>query len=210
MLRGRFIAFDGHRRVATGTLAYVAMAVKAALDEQRNLLIFDTATAEQIHVDLSGSLRDVLARLPPDAPLDVPPLDPPPDDDAPRGRGRPKLGVTSREISLLPRQWEWLQRQPGGISGTLRRIVEAARKASEATDRHRHYRDTFYAFLSTLAGDAHDFEAASRALFAGDRAAFERHIARWPRDVRTCALAMAPPAFAPPPPLTSPTPEDAP
>ena len=43
--------------------------------------------------------------------------------------------------------------------------------------------------MSALAGDAPGFEAASRALFAGDRARLEAEIARWPGDIRAYILA---------------------
>ncbi|MFY0534142.1 DUF2239 family protein [Nannocystis pusilla] len=46
------------------------------------------------------------------------------------GPGRPKLGVVSREVSLLPRHWEWLERQP---SGSRRRCADSSRRRSGAT-----------------------------------------------------------------------------
>lgn len=97
------------------------------------------------------------------------------------GPGRPKLGVTSREVTLLPRHWEWLSAQPGGASASLRRLIEDARRDPAHAARER--RDAAYAAMSALAGDRPGFEDASRALFAGDTAAFEQRLAAWPPDI---------------------------
>jgi hypothetical protein len=117
-------AFAGTRRIAHGPLIDVALAVKAAETdgEQGAILTFDDATGRVIDLDLRGNAADIPARL-------AGPADAPSPPDAPRGRGRPKLGVVPREVTLLPRQWEWLAAQSGGASQTLRRLVDAARRA---------------------------------------------------------------------------------
>jgi hypothetical protein len=102
-----------------------------------------------------------------------------------RGRGRPKLGVTPREVTLLPRHWEWLAAQPGGASAALRRLVEAAAKApatGPAAERAR--RDAAYRFMSDQCGDRPGFEEAIRALYRGDAPALAERTAAWPEDVR--------------------------
>ena len=104
---------------------------------------------------------------------------------AARGRGRPKLGVVAREVTLLPRHWEWLNAQPGGASVALRKLVEAARRDTLTSDQKRLAREAAYRFMSTMAGDLPRFEEASRALFADDRTRLTTLIARWPGDVRT-------------------------
>lgn len=101
-----------------------------------------------------------------------------------------------REVTLLPRHWEWLSAQPGGASVALRKLVEAARK--DPRERARASRDSAYRFLTTLAGDAAGFEDAVRALYAGDRGAFETHTATWSADVRDHALRLAEPGFGDP------------
>ena len=62
-------------------------------------------------------------------------------DDGPqplsRGPGRPKLGVVAREVTLLPRHWEWLAEQRGGASVALRKLVEDAQRAGESSDHVR-------------------------------------------------------------------------
>ncbi|MFZ3219329.1 MAG: DUF2239 family protein, partial [Rhodoferax sp.] len=114
------------------------------------------------------------------------------------GPGRPSLGVVAREVTLLPRHWDWLGRQTGGASVALRKLVETARRSQEAEDRVRQARAVGYKFMSTMAGHAPGFEEASRALFAGDHTAFETHTAAWPADVRTHLMHLLTNAFVTP------------
>lgn len=183
-------AFEGPRRLATGPLPEVALAVKAALEGGTvlPLLTFDDATGRVVDLDLRGSAGEVAARLSP----------PDPEEAAvPRGRGRPKLGVVAREVTLLPRHWDWLQAQPGGASVALRRLVEAARHASGAADRRREAQEAAYRFMTAMAGDEPGFEAALRALYAGDRGAFEAGLRAWPAEVGDHARRLAAGAFPP-------------
>jgi hypothetical protein len=99
----------------------------------------------------------------------------------PRPRGRPKLGVTAREITLLPRQWDWLAGQPGGASATIRRLVEAARREPASAEAAR---DAAYRFMSQMCGDRPGYEEALRALYRGERERFFTLAAGWPADVR--------------------------
>src|ERR1700761_7375717 len=169
------IAFDGHRQIAAGTLADVALATKRAVDGGVDgpVLIFDDVTGRPVELDLRGTPEDVLARLP------APALD---DEPAPRGPGRPKLGVTAREVTLLPRHWDWLAAQPGGASVTLRRLVEAASRAPEPAAGLRARREAAYRFMSAMAGDRPRFEDAARALFSGDDGALAKGMQPWPAD----------------------------
>ena len=114
---------------------------------------------------------------------------------APRGPGRPKLGVVAREVTLLPRHWDWLAQQPGGASVAFRRLVDAARRSGEDGDRVRRAQDAAYRFMSAMAGDRPHYEEAIRALFANDPARFEKLIAGWPADVRDHTLMLAENAF---------------
>jgi hypothetical protein len=186
----QFTAFMGDQRLASGPLAEVALAVmkvsnKAAAEP---IIIFDDANGWPIDLDLRGTERDIIARLP----LPAANLDAPADDQAaPRGRGRPKLGVVAREVTLLPRHWEWLGAQPGGASVALRKLVEEARRASGDRDRSRAARDAAYHFMATMAGDLPGFEEASRALFADDRRRFGELIAGWPGDIRDHIVRLA-------------------
>jgi uncharacterized protein len=186
-----FTAFEGQRRFAAGALADVALAVKRA--EQRPasepVLIFNDATGCAIDLDLRGNTEDVLARL---ARHSSAPSTAEAETQAePRGRGRPKLGVVAREVTLLPRHWEWLNAQPGGASVALRKLVEQARRAGGDAERARATRDTAYHFMSAMAGNLPGFEEASRALFADDRRRFTSLIAAWPADIRDHLVRLA-------------------
>lgn len=191
-----FIAFDGDRRIASGDLRSVVRTAKAALDrhEDASIFISDRRTSEPIDIDFRGSIADVLARLP-----DISDVAPTAVDDAarpaPRGPGRPKLGVVAREITLLPRHWEWLTEQSGGASVAIRKLVEEARRTGENKDRMRQAQDAAYRFMSAMAGNRPHYEDAIRALFADDPVGFEKLIAEWPADVRGHASTLAEAAF---------------
>ena len=167
--QSRYTAFAGDERIGQGTLAEVAGAVWHARqqDAERTILVFD-ARGAVVDLDLRGDLADVVARYAP--------------SEKPR-RGRPKLGVVSREVTLLPRHWDWLATQPGGASAALRRMVETASKADGQPQRLRLDREAAYRFMSAMAGDRAGFEEASRALFAGDRKALAQQTASWPQDI---------------------------
>ena len=183
-----YTTFQGHRRIAFGPLAANALAVKRALagpssSEAGPVLTFSDATGRPVDIDIRGSEEDLLARLatPPDTD------GPPPRATAetpPRGRGRPRLGVVAREVTLLPRHWDWLGAQPGGASVALRKLVEEARRRKGDKEKRRQVQERAYHFMSAMAGDFPGFEEASRALFAGDTAKFEGLLAPWPADVR--------------------------
>lgn len=166
-----YTAFVGHQKLLSGSLAEVALALRA-LPEGAMPLVFEDASGAVVDVDLSGSQAEMLARLAP-----------------PPARGRPRLGVVAREVTLLPHHWDWLASQPGGASVTLRRLIEAARRDSKAEAQAA--RDAAYRFMAAVAGDLPGYEEALRALFAGDRAAFAARLADWPADVRGHALALA-------------------
>src|ERR1700692_4948816 len=188
----RSTAFLGHQRLVSGPLAEVALAVlrasKSAVAEP--IVIFNDANGRPIDLDLRGTERDIVARLPQPASNSETPADDPSSAE-PRGRGRPKLGVVAREVTLLPRHWEWLGTQPGGASVALRKLVEEARRASGDRDRSRAARDAAYHFMSTMAGNLPGFEEASRALFADDRRRFAGLIAGWPEDIRDHIVKLA-------------------
>jgi uncharacterized protein len=183
-----FTAFAGPQRLASGALADVAIAVKRAGATPAPITIFDDRTGRTIDLDLRGNDADILARLPPEAGSDTPQEAP---VSEPRGRGRPKLGVVAREVTLLPRHWEWLNAQPGGASVALRKLVDEARRTSGDRDRAREARDAAYHFMSGMAGNRPNFEEAARALFAGDRRRFAELVAEWPADIRDHAIALA-------------------
>ena len=189
--RAHFTAFLGPNRLAAGPLAEVAIAVMQASRRPAAppIIIFSDATGQPIDLDLRGSEREIIARLPkPAAPPDA---EEETTSTEPRGRGRPKLGVVAREVTLLPRHWEWLGAQPGGASVALRKLVEEARRANGDADRARAARDAAYRFMSVMAGNLANFEEASRALFADDRRRFVGLVAGWPDDIRDHVVKLA-------------------
>jgi uncharacterized protein len=189
--RPQFTAFIGPQRLAAGPLAEVALAVMQASRRPAAppIIIFSDATGQPIDLDLRGTERDVIARLPQSPPDPESATDE--SAEAPRGRGRPKLGVVAREVTLLPRHWEWLGAQPGGASVALRKLVEEARRANGDLDRARAARDAAYRFMSVMAGNLAGFEEASRALFADDRRRFVGLVAGWPDDIRDHVVKLA-------------------
>lgn len=179
----RFTAFDGDRRLAAGSRTELVAAINARLSDQPDatILIFDDATGAQVDLDLRERAES-----------------PRSGGGETRGPGRPKLGVVAREVTLLPRHWEWLAKQPGGASVTLRKLVEEARRANPSAADSRDAQECAYRFMSAMAGNLPGFEEATRALFAKDRKRFEKLIAEWPRSIRDYADMLAVRAFEAP------------
>lgn len=187
-------AFEGNICIASGTLLEVAKKVKGIIgrDEQAQILIFDDLTSELIEVDFRGTMNDVLKRLEkPTVRSESAATPVNSDQKVLRGPGRPKLGVVSREVTLLPRHWDWLNSQPGGASVALRKLVEEARRVNRGRDKVRHSQEVAYRFMSAMAGNLAGFEEATRALFAGDRERFDSLVAPWPPDVRDHAQKLS-------------------
>lgn len=173
-----YTSFLGTDRIASGPLETVLPVLKEHFDRDPGaaVLVFDDQTGRQIDFDLRGPLPEVLARALPRKPR--------------TGPGRPKLGVTSREISLLPRHWAWLERQPNGASAAIRRLVDQARRQDPADQRAREAVEAAGRFLSAMAGNFPNYEEATRALYARDRARLESLIREWPPDIRSHALQL--------------------
>ena len=189
----RCTAFAGTQRIASGELRHVALKAKQVFDTQpgQPILVFEDASGSVVELPLelpAGELvRTLNARRSGSSDL-LTPL---------RRPGRPRLGVVAREVTLLPRHWDWLGAQPGGASVTLRRLIEEARKVTVEGDRRRAAQEAAYRFMHALAGNLPDYEEATRALFGGNIARFEEALAHWPDDVRDHASLLAADAFAP-------------
>ncbi|KAI3607300.1 hypothetical protein D8I24_1450 [Cupriavidus necator H850] len=194
-----YTTFDGHRRIATGSLQANALALKRALEAGAGgpVLVFDDSSGRSIDLDTSGTEAALLERTAERAAQLESPRQPAGDNEEaadvaePRGRGRPKLGVVSREVTLLPRHWEWLAAQPGGASVALRKLVEQARRDNADKDRGRRASERAYHFMVVMAGDLPGFEEATRALFAGDVAGFAQRLETWPVDIREHVMRLA-------------------
>ena len=172
-----YTVFKDQTMIAAGTLGQVLPELKKRFDADKGvmMLVFDDATGRQVDFDLRGTLEQVMARVLPGKQT---------------GPGRPKLGVVSREISLLPRHWEWLEQQPSGASAALRRLVDEARNREQGRQRVRLALDATARFMSAMAGNQAGFEEAARALYAKDRTRLESLIRKWPCDVREHMLHM--------------------
>lgn len=164
-------AFSKGKKVAVGTSSQVAAVIRDW--PQGTVLVFNDANGQQMDLDLR------VADLGQDAAAET------------RGRGRPRLGVVAREVTLLPRHWDWLNSQPGGASVALRKLVDQARRTSGDADRIRAAQEAAYRFMSAVAGNFPGFEEALRALFAYDRRRFSDLVAKWPEDVRDYAIRLA-------------------
>jgi len=172
-----YAAFSGHALIASGPLSLVIPVLKSASEQVESgpVLVFEDQTGRQVDFDLRGSAEEALARaLPPQR----------------TGPGRPKLGVVGREISLLPRHWEWLEEQPNGASAALRRLVDQARTQDQASNRVRLAVEATGRFMSAIAGNFAGYEEATRALYARDRSRLEELTANWPQDIRRHMLRM--------------------
>lgn len=185
-------AFLGQRILLSSSLEAVALRVKEALADSPDvpILVFNDSDGRVIDLDLRGSDADIVARLPADSEREAESS-----SEAP-GPGRPKLGVVAREVTLLPRHWEWLSAQPGGASVALRKLVEEARRQGSEADRRRQSQEAAYRFISAMAGNEAGFEEAARALFAGKQEDFSAAQASWPEDIRRHAQLLAMAALA--------------
>lgn len=192
-----YTSFEGNRRIATGSMPEVALFIKRTLENGAGtnpILIFDDTTGRQIDIDTRGSDDEVIARMKGAAEIgDGVPVAHSEQSASvePRGRGRPKLGVIPREVTLLPRHWEWLATQPGGASVALRKLVEDARRAGGDKEKTRVAQERAYHFMSAMAGDMPGFEEATRALFAKDDLKFRDLVGAWPVDVRDYAVKLS-------------------
>lgn len=164
-------------------------------DKWAQILIFDDVTSNLVEVDFRGSPEDVLRRIKHQGAGSMQSSAPPQPEGETRRPGRPRLGVVAREVTLMPRHWEWLASQPGGASVALRKLVEQARRANQGRDRQRQAQESAYRFLSAMAGDRPGFEEATRALFAGKQEQFDEIVELWPIDVRNHAKKLAAVAF---------------
>ncbi len=182
--KNTYAAFAGDRLLKAGPLTDVLAAVKLARDsgETRTILIFNDQSGKEVDFDFRGSLDEVLERAKP--------------KPAAKGPGRPRLGVESREVTLLPRHWAWLQRQPSGASAALRRLVEEASRVKNPNEESRRARDAAYSFMSAIAGNRAGFEEAARALYAGDMTSFAAITDAWPADIRAHLSRLLTPANA--------------
>lgn len=181
-------AFQGDRLLLSGPLLDVALAVKSVIQDNPSsvVLTFDDATGRVLDLDLRGTRADIIGRLS-RAHRSATAAG----ASEPHGRGRPRLGVIAREVTLLPRQWEWLAAQPNGASAALRRLVDEARRNGSSEQQRRAAREAAYRFMLGIGGDLPGYEEGTRALFADDQRKLRQCIASWPKDIRAHVLRLA-------------------
>lgn len=182
----KYTAFENHKILCRGNLNQVILKVKKRIDKGSNasLIIFSDDTGKSMDFNFQGSEEDVLKRL-------VVFHKDPDSTESIGGPGRPKLGVVSREVSLLPRHWEWLATQSGGASATLRKLVEEAKKKTATLHETKASQERTYKFMSVMAGDLKGYEEALRALYRKDKKLFLMHIHEWPEDIREHSLELS-------------------
>jgi hypothetical protein len=178
-------AFDGAQRIAAGRYPELVQKVSTylAAKPQAQVLIFDAETGKQVDLDLRGTSEKLRIRVPAPTQTSASP--------ARLGKGRPKLGVVAKEVTLLPRHWDWLAKQPGGASVTLRKLIERALKEPDAKEQQQARATAAYHFMHAVAGNLAGFEEASRVLFAGNMAGLNAAVARWPGDIGEQVMALA-------------------
>ena len=169
---GNLIVFAAFNCIAQGSTADVLAQLRERKDDTP-YLVFNEQTGELLDFDVHNRAGAVAHAASAETP-----------EETPRGVGRPKLGVVAREVTLLPRHWDWLNRQPGGASVALRRLVQEASRVNADRDAVRASREAAYRFMTAIAGALPGFEEATRALFAGERERFEALIGSWPADLR--------------------------
>jgi len=185
----KILAFSAQNLIAEGTFGEVLQLIKNHIkhSDMVNILFFNGSDGRQIDIDLQASAGESgngrgasIAASGSDQ--EIP---------AKKSRGRPKLGVVGREVTLLPRHWQWLDNQRGGASARLRRLIDQERKATAGDDMIRESQDSANRFMYAMAGNIPGFEEAVRALYARDKAGFEQETAAWPVDIRNCARGFA-------------------
>lgn len=185
-----FSLFVGSGLIASGRAEEVVLPYKRALAAgSKHVLVFDNSTGRSIDFDVRGDDDEVVAKARRQFGANTL-------DNEPPSRGRPKLGVIAREVTLLPRHWDWLATQRGGASVTLRRLVDEARKAGGEKERQRLAQERAYHFMSAIAGDFANFEEASRALFRSDEEGLRELTESWPEDIRRHLVRLAGPREA--------------
>ena len=172
-MQAQYIAFEAQTQVGGGDLEQTLTAAKQRIDNGSNpaaVLIFEVSTGRQRDFDFRGSLADVLDNALPPAPK--------------RGRGRPRLGVTAREITLLPRHWSWLETQGKSPSATIRNLVEQAMRDDPKHTEGKPDAEALVRIMSAVGGNLPGFEEAVRSLYRSDHGAFKQQTAEWPDDLR--------------------------
>ncbi|MBT78986.1 MAG: hypothetical protein CL587_01170 [Alteromonadaceae bacterium] len=165
-----YIAIHNKTLIAQGELpAVIRETVKQFPDAEPYLFKLDDG--KRTDIDWRGDAEEVISRLPASLMPQA------------KKRGRPKLGVKSKEVTLLPEHWEWLSLQRGGASTTLRKLIDAVMAQMTPEQERRIKQDQLYNMMRVFEDEA-GFEASSRALYRLDETAFTQAIANWPQALQ--------------------------
>lgn len=173
-MAGEYVAIHDRALIARGDLETIVRQTKAIGDDIEPV-VFELETCKRVDLHWHGDVQTVLDNLPGAG------------VQAANKRGRPRLGVTPREVTLLPRHWDWLATQRGGASVTLRRLVDNAMKNASSEERISMQQNQLHGLMSVLA-DEPGFEEAARALYRNSRRGFEAAISAWPEDIKQLVL----------------------
>ena len=185
-----YTAFGNEKLIAHGSLDEVVLKIKRWHDKNStgSLLVFNDFTGKTMEFDLRGSEKEVLQKIEMFIPQDTAAVS--------VGPGRPKLGVVTREVSLLPQHWEWLASQPEGASAALRKLVEGAKKNLVMKESVKQVQERVYKIMSILAGDLPQYEEALRSLYRRNAENFKQHTAIWSPDIKEYVMKIAEPVFS--------------
>ena len=188
-----YTVFDGPKLILQGSLSDVIVRVKKRMGkiENSSFLICNDSNGQTLDFNFQGSEKDVLKRLE----TFVSPQPAISKNKETVGPGRPKLGVVAREVSLLPRHWEWLALQEGGASVTIRKLVDEAKKKFAEGSSVKQAQERVYKFMSVMAGDLEGYEEALRALYKKDAKKFALEIQAWPEDIKKHTVDLSKAAF---------------
>jgi hypothetical protein len=185
-----YTAFGNGKLIVHGGLDDVVTKIKRWYDKYSNgtLLVFNDFTGKTMEFDLRGSEKEVLQKIEMFLPQEIVVVSARP--------GRPKLGVVTREVSLLPQHWEWLASQPEGASAALRKLVEGAKKNLVMKESVKQVQERAYKIMSILAGDLPQYEEALRSLYRRNEENFKQHIASWSPDIKDYVMKTVEPVFS--------------
>ena len=172
----KYSAIQDQNLIVMGELPVVLKEIKLFLDQGgcEPVLIFDHTDGRQWDFNFQGTLEEVLSRA----------IVPEDDNCNKPGPGRPRLGIVSREVTLLPRHWDWLEQQPGKASGTLRRLVEDAMKHPSDDFIIRQKQEALGRIISSVGGNLIGFEDFLRILHRKEWNKVEEVIKEWPLGIK--------------------------
>jgi hypothetical protein len=166
----QYLAIYDKAVISRGSLEEIIYQVKA-FSSHIEPMVFEVESCRRVDFNWYGDAQTVLANASTD-------------NTKSSKRGRPKLGVKAKEVTLLPRHWEWLSTQKGGASSAIRRLVDEAQSNASTEDVICGKQQQLDKFMLAFLGDEPGFEEASRALYRNSKVSFEAAIESWPTEIK--------------------------